>query len=132
MDAFATWEGTLEVRQVGGARSIAGAFPYNSIRNAHHYGATLRGLWTLLLSPGFRVPPRTAVANAEELLTGEASARNAFQQKVIWPPRPCGRFALDRGTTMSVAFPDMVLRLKLVATPFVIHVPERTLPVTHQ
>ena len=139
MEDYAVWEGELELRQVGGSRTISGTFPYNRLgtvadRGAvrkerinsrafsfairqepehkidflvgHDFGkpiasrqsgtmviedaadavrftATLPAdppSWVLDaerairagtmtgLSPGFRVPPRTAVMNAEELL----------------------------------------------------------------
>ena len=31
MDGFVTFEGSLELRQIGGARTIVGAFPYNRL-----------------------------------------------------------------------------------------------------
>ena len=139
MDDYAIWEGELELRQFGGARTISGTFPYNrlgtvadrgrvrkerinsrafsfAIReeperridflvghdfdkpiasrqsgslviedadDAVRFVATLpadppswvtdaekaiRAGTMTGLSPGFRVPPRTAVMNAEELL----------------------------------------------------------------
>ena len=139
MDAYAVWEGTLELRQVGGARTLSGTFPYNrlgvvndrgSVRKerlgsrafqhaidteperridllvGHDFGkpiasrqagtlqiadaddavrftATLpddppswvvdveksiAGGLSTGLSPGFRVPPRTVVPDAERLL----------------------------------------------------------------
>ena len=139
MDDFVSWEGELELRQFGGARTISGTFPYNrlgvvsdrgrvrkerinsrafsfAIREepdrkidllvGHDFGKPIasRQSGTMViedaadavrftatlpadppswvtdaekairagtmtgLSPGFRVPPRTAVMNAEELL----------------------------------------------------------------
>ena len=138
MDDFVSWEGELELRQFGGARTISGTFPYNrlgvvadrgrvrkerigprafsfaiseperkiDLLVGHDFGKPIasRQSGTMLiedaddavrftatlpadppswvtdaekairagtmtgLSPGFRVPPRTAVMNAEELL----------------------------------------------------------------
>ena len=138
MDDFICWEGELEIRQVGGARTLSGTFPYNrlgvindrgrvrkerigsrafsyaiaaedrkiDLLVGHDFGKPIasRQSGTMViedaadavrftatlpadpppwvvdaekairagtmtgLSPGFRVPPRSAVANAEELL----------------------------------------------------------------